>query len=306
MRIKYTSAIVACEATYLVYSTTPQINLTTPNSGTSWETGTTHAINWIKNGSMDTMVKIELLKGGSKIIDIAASTANDGSYDWLVPITLTAGGDYMARVTTADDAHGDDSDLFAITVTLPAITITAPATGANWGIGTTQAITWTKTGILDANVKIELYKGGVKTLDIIASTANDGNYDWLVPATLTDGGDYVLRVTTADDAVSDDSGAFNISTIPTITVTSPAAGVVWKRRTNQTIAWAKTGAQGSTVKIRLYRNGALKLAIVSSTANDGIHVWKVKGTLPRGSGYQIRVNTTDLKVDDYSDSFSIN
>jgi C1A family cysteine protease/5-hydroxyisourate hydrolase-like protein (transthyretin family) len=189
---------------------------------------------------------------------------------------------------------------------VPGIRVTAPASGSIWGIGSNQAIAWTVSGSLDANVKIELYKGGSKILDIAASTANDGSFDWLVPTSLTTGSDYLVRVTTADDAYSDDSDLFTLSTIPTITVTSPAAGAVWTRKATKTILWTKTGTQASTVKIRLYRNGALKLVIISSTANDGTHNWKVKGTLTKGSGYQIRINTTGLKVDDYSDSFSIN
>jgi hypothetical protein len=209
-------------------------------------------------------------------------------------------------VTTADAAYSDDSSLFTVTVTTPAIAVTAPAAGANWTTGTLHAVTWTKAGILDANVKIELFKGGVKALDIAASTPNDGSLDWTVPATLADGGDYFVRVTTADDAVSADSGAFAVSSLPTLTVTAPAAGAVWKRTTKYNILWTRTGTQGALVKIRLYRRGALKLTIVNSTANDGIHPWKVPSTLAKGVGYAIRVTTTDNKIDDTSDPFSIN
>jgi C1A family cysteine protease len=306
MRIKYTSARVACSATYLVYSVTPGITVTAPASASSWEAGTTQAITWNVAGSLDANVRIELFKGGVKSGDIAATTANDGSFDWAIPASLAAGSDYLVRVTTADAAYSDDSDLFAVTVTVPAITVTAPVNGANWGIGTVHAITWTKAGVLDANVRIELFKGGVKALDIAASTPNDGSHDWTVPATLADGGDYAVRVTTVDDAVSADSGVFAISSVPTLTVTAPAAGAVWKRSTNQNILWTRTGTQGSLVKIRLYRRGVLKLTIVGSTANDGIHSWKVPGTLAKGIGYAIRVTTTDGKVDDTSDSFTIN
>jgi hypothetical protein len=306
MRIKYTSAIVACEATYLVYSVIPGITVTSPSSASSWEVGTTETITWNVSGSLDANVKIELVKGGVKTLDITAATANDGSYDWALPAALTAGTDYLVRVTTADAAYTDDSDLFAVTVTPPAITMTAPAAGANWAVGTLHAITWTRAGALDANVKIELFKGGVKALDIAAATPNDGSHDWTVPASLGDGSDYVVRVTTLDDAVNAASGAFTISALPTLTVTAPAAGVTWTRKTNKNILWTKTGTQASTVKIRLYRNNVLKLTVVNSTANDGVHAWKVKGTLTKGSGYQIRVNTTDNKVDDYSESFTIN
>ena len=306
MRIKYTSAIVACEATYLVYSVIPGITVTAPASASSWEVGTTQAITWNVSGTLDANVKIELFKGGAKISDISASTANDGGFDWALPASLVAGSDYLVRVTTADAAYSDDSDLFAITVTAPAITMTAPVAGANWAVGTAHAITWTKAGALDANVRVELFKGGVKALDIAATTPNDGSHDWTVPTSLGDGSDYVVRVTTLDDAVSADSGAFTISSLPTLNVTAPAAGVTWTRKTNQNILWTKTGTQASTVKIRLYRNGVLKLAIIDSTANDGFYTWKVKGTLTKGSGYRIRVNTTGNKVDDYSESFTIN
>jgi C1A family cysteine protease len=306
MRIKYNSARVACEATYLVYSVVPGITVTAPSSASSWEVGTTQALTWNVSGTLDANVKIELFKGGAKVSDISAATANDGSYDWALPVSLVAGSDYLVRVTTADAAYGDDSDLFAVTVTPPAITMTAPVAGASWAVGSLHAITWTKAGALDANVRIELYKGGVKALDIAATTANDGSHDWTLPATLAAGSDYVVRVTTLDDAVSADSGAFTVTVLPTLTVTAPAAGVVWTRKTNRNILWTKTGTQATTVKIRLYRNSTLLLTIINSTPNDGLFTWKVKGTLAKGSGYRIRVNTTDNRVDDYSDSFTIN
>jgi hypothetical protein len=258
------------------------------------------------NDSNDANVKIELYKGGSKVSDITTATANDGSYDWLIPTTLTAGSDYVVRVTTADSAYSKDSDLFSITVTTPAITVTAPAAGASWSVGTTQAIAWTKAGALDANVKIELYQGGAKVLDIATSTANDGSFDWAIPSTLTAGSDYLVRVTSADGAVSDDSGLFTILTGPIITVTSPATGATWKRGSKQTILWTKAGTQGAKVRIRLYRNGVQKKVIVLTTPNDGAFAWKVGTALPKGSGYQVRVNTCDGKVSGFSGSFAIN
>jgi C1A family cysteine protease len=306
MRIKYTAARVACEATYLVYRVVPGITVTSPSSSSSWEVGTSQNIAWNVSGSLDANVKIELYRGGAKALDIATSTANDGGYGWTIPTSLTAASDYSVRVTTADAAYSDDSGLFTITVTPPSITVTAPAVGANWNVGTTQAITWTKAGALDANVKIELWQNGAKALDIAASTANDGSYEWLLPTSLTGGNNYLVRVTTADAAYSDDSGLFTISTAPSITVTSPAAGAVWKRNSLQNILWTKTGSQGLKVRIRLYRNGVQKKVIILTTPNDGAFSWKVGGALPTGAGYQILVNTVDGKVSDFSDSFSIN
>ncbi len=306
MRIKYTSARVACEATYLVYSAAPGLTVTSPSAGSSWEVGTTQSIAWTKTGSLSDYVQIELYKGAAKALDIAATTENDGAYSWALPTTLTAGTDYTVKVTTSDAAYSDFSDAFAVTVTAPAITVTSPAAGASWSVGTAQSIAWTKAGALDDTVKIELYKGGLKTLDIAAATENDGAYSWTLPTSLAAGSDYVIRVTTSDGAVYDDSGAFSVVTAATITVTSPAAGVTWTRKTYHDILWTKSGTQGSNVKIRLYRNGSLKLTITTRTANDGVYNWRVGSTLTRGSGYQVRITTTDNLVDDYSDIFSIN
>ncbi len=306
MRIKYTSAVVACEATYIVYNSVPGIQVTAPSSASSWEAGSSQAIAWTVNGSLAANVKIELFKNGVKTMDIAASTANDGAYGWTVPASLAAGTDYLVRVTTADDAYSDDSDLFAITVTPPALTVTVPAAGAKWATGTTRTITWTKSGAMDANVRIELWRDGAKALDIAASTANDGGYDWPIPASLVAAGNYAVRVTTLDGVVSDDSGLFAISVTPTIIVTSPAAGATWKRGSYQNILWSKFGSMGGKVRIRLYRNGALKKTIATGTPNDGAFTWKVGAALPVGSGYQVRVNSADNAASDFSDSFSIN
>lgn len=306
MRIKYTAAVVACEATYLVYNSVPGIQVTAPAAGSSWEVGSTHAIAWVRTGSLDANAKIELYKSGVKTLDIASSTANDGSYDWVVPAALAAGSNYLVRVTTADGAYSDDSDLFAIFVTPPSLTVTTPAAGVKWATGSVRAITWTRTGTMDANVRIELWRNGVKALDIAASTANDGGYDWLIPASLAAASNYIVRVTTLDNAISDDSGLFTISVTPTLIVTSPAAGASWKRGTFQNIHWSKFGTMGAKVNIRLYRNGVLKLMIVSPTLNDGAFTWKVRTALPIGTGYQIRVNCTNNTASDYSDLFSIN
>ena len=306
MRIKYTSARVACEATYLVYSAAPGLTVTSPSASSSWEVGTTQSITWSKTGSLSDYVLIELYKGTAKVLDIATTTENDGAYSWTLPTTLAAGTDYTVKVTTSDTAYSDFSDAFAVTVTAPAITVTSPAAGASWGVGTSQSIAWTKAGALADTVKIELYKGGLKTLDIAASTENDGAFSWTLPTTLAAGSDYTIRVTTSDGAVYDDSGAFSVVTAATITVTSPAAGATWKRGSNQSITWVKTGTQGSYVKLRVYRSGTLRLTITSSTANDGQYTWRVSTSLAKASGYQIRVTTTDNKVDAYSGSFTIN
>ncbi len=91
------------------------------------------------------------------------------------------------------------------------ITITSPHSGNCWEKGKTYTITWTKSGTMNANVKIRLYQGGTKILSITDSTPNNGSYGWTVPATVADGS-YYIRVKTTDNAVYDDSDTFQIKT----------------------------------------------------------------------------------------------
>ena len=137
MRIKYTSARRRLLGDLPGLQRHSPDQVTTPTSASSWETGTTQAITWNDNGSLDANVKIELYQRRRQNAAISpprppTTAVTTGA----IPTSLTAGSDYFVRLTTADEAYSDDSDLFAITVTPPAITVTAPATGANWELGT--------------------------------------------------------------------------------------------------------------------------------------------------------------------------
>ena len=152
------------------YATTLNQSLvvTSPATGLVWEAGTTQTVTWLKQGAQNAYVKINLYKGTSTwVATLTAKTANDGSFDWLVPTTLAAGSNYFIRVQTVDNLIRDDSEKFSIIV--PAITVTAPTAGTVWVKGTTKTITWNKLGTQDANVRIQLFRGTAKELDITAA-----------------------------------------------------------------------------------------------------------------------------------------
>jgi hypothetical protein len=186
------------------------------------------------------------------------------------------------------------------------ITVTNPHSGTTWHQGTTYTITWTKSGTMNANVKIRLYQGSTKVLNITNSTPNDGSYSWPIPSSLPDGS-YVIRVKTLDNAVFDDSDSFNIAHgVPagSITVTNPHSGDCWQKGNTYIINWTHSGHATANVKIRLYQGSSLILPITNSTSNDGSYSWSVPATISEGS-YMIRVKTVDNNFYDDSDSFNI-
>ncbi|MDD1676942.1 MAG: GPI anchored serine-threonine rich family protein [Methanomicrobiales archaeon] len=198
-------------------TTTPALTTTSPNGGESWARGTTPHITWTSSGSVGSYVKIELLKAGVVNKVITSSTANDGSYSsWAIPTTQTTGSDYKIRITsTSNSAYADSSNAYfsitsgSTTTATGLITVTDPNGGESYARGTTQRITWTSSGSVGSNVKIELLKAGVVNRIITSSTANDGSYSyWDISSSQTTGSDYKIRISsTTNGACTDSSGA---------------------------------------------------------------------------------------------------
>ncbi len=89
--------------------------LTSPNGGETWQAGKPQTIDWNYAGNPSTSVKIDLLKNGSVIRNIARSAkigANgSGSYTWTPPLKLKPGSDYQIRITSiSNNGINDTSD----------------------------------------------------------------------------------------------------------------------------------------------------------------------------------------------------
>jgi hypothetical protein len=89
----------------------PQITVTSPNGGESWQRGTSQIITWDSVGNVGSSVRIELYKGGVLNLKIITSADNNGSYDWLIPSDQTIDSDYMIKIASASNpAVFDESD----------------------------------------------------------------------------------------------------------------------------------------------------------------------------------------------------
>ena len=91
--------------------TAPQITVTSPDGGETWQRGTNHDITWSYQ-DLTGNIKLELYKAGSLDSEIAASVAIDSSpYSWAIPSVQTGGIDYRVRITSlADGSIWDESD----------------------------------------------------------------------------------------------------------------------------------------------------------------------------------------------------
>ena len=197
---------------------TPGIEVTKPSVESSYAAGSALTIEWSTTGETGDTVKIENGYTGGSFTTITASAPNNGLYSWNIPSDIVPRTTYFVRVTSnSNTSVFDNSDTFAITeqgqTYIGTITMTSPAVGSSYVRGSAMNIQWTSTGNIGTNVKIEhLHTGGIPSL-IIVSTTNDGSYTWNIPDGQEADNDYVIRVTSlANISISDDSGAFAITT----------------------------------------------------------------------------------------------
>ena len=92
---------------------TSSITVTSPNGGDTWYKYTTRTVTWSYTGSPGSSVKIDLLKGGTKVSTIAASvpvgSSGKGSYSWFVSTNLVSAGDYRISVQSTSQAAIKDT-----------------------------------------------------------------------------------------------------------------------------------------------------------------------------------------------------
>jgi hypothetical protein len=282
----------------------PAITVTSPNGAENWETDSLHDITWTSQGIVGE-VKIEYsTNNGTSWTTIISTTANDGIHAWTVPDTPS--NNCLVRVSETDGDPVDTSNAIFSIVIPASITVISPNGGEFWETGSSHDITWTGTGTV-GNVKIEFTtsNGGPWTT-IVDSTANDGGYNWTIPDDpALESDNCRVRITDIDNYPTDTSdNLFSIVLPPAIFVTSPNGGESWEVGDYHLIAWDSQGIVGNVNIDYSVNNGASWNTIISNTANDGSHNWRVPDD---ASGSCLaRVRETDGDPADTSDGvFSI-
>lgn len=159
------------------------LTLAKPSTGSSWGFGTTQRQVWATNLGARDLVQVQLsttgtsgpyttLPGGH---DIAASAKKA---DVLVPALATAQARVRIRWTNPPagvSADGVNPGHFSLAP--PFVTLTAPAAGQVWQIGTAKTITWSSNLGL-GQVEIRLSKDGGSTYPVVvaAATPSDGSH----------------------------------------------------------------------------------------------------------------------------------
>ncbi|NIN35054.1 MAG: hypothetical protein GTO60_08175, partial [Gammaproteobacteria bacterium] len=175
----------------------------------------------------------------------------------------------LVRIKGSTDAIIPDTSDAVFSIVSPAnpiLTVTHPDGGETLVVGNTYEITWSSYGTV-GEITIEYsVDSGTNWTEIIASTENDGSFDWVVPDTPAD--TCLVRVSEIDgDPVDTSDGVFTIAAPSSdyIIVISPNGGEVLTAGTSFDITWGSSGdIQNVTIEYSI-DEGVSWAAVVTST-----------------------------------------
>ncbi len=230
----------------------------------------------------------------------ASKTVNNYTVTGLQPDTT-----YYFVVETFTNPHANNQNTLvselsnqvsAYTEAPKTITVISPnGPSDRWHVGDVHPITWSSTGNI-SNVKIQYTTNdGLTWNTIIASTPNDGSYNWTVsnsPSSIC-----LMYISDAAGTAADYSdGYFTI--LGPIYVTSPNGYENWEAGTIHNITWStQTGI--SSVKIEYtINNGSSWDVIEASVPNTGSYSW----TVPNTPSSSCKVRVSNAAVPSVSDT----
>ncbi len=157
---------------------------------------------WTKTGSMNPNVKIELFNsaGTGKIMDIAASTPNDGEYHWLFNNNLPAGS-YRVKISTIDNLVSAITPLLVIQVCNPVgtVNVSSPTANETWCKGKTYVIRWTPQNpppYYESNRRTWIYlrkaSNPTSSIDLGNVPTDSGQFSWTIPYSIASADDYQI------------------------------------------------------------------------------------------------------------------
>ncbi len=184
----------------------PGPTLIAPNGGEAWVQGDLREVLWADPASAASTMRIDLLHSGELCATLAGGTDNDSSFHWTVAQCGSDTSDYRVRIVNTETEGSDWSDATFSIYTDP--TVTYPNGGETLADGEAHTITWRHaTGSGGENVCIWLTRAGATCDVVVATTANNGEYEWTFAQCGGESSNYKILIQnlTTEDADSSDA-----------------------------------------------------------------------------------------------------
>lgn len=206
----------------------------------------------------------------------------------------------------ADQGDAQDADGDVDTPVNVMLVLRAPNGGEHWAAGSTQLVMWTSEGVALLHLEYSLDEGE-NWYDIAESVdATSGQAEWTIPEVESE--TCLVRISDPEDAQPSDRSAETFAIVPagtpTITVTSPSGGELWREAEEQELTWTATG-EVTAVDIALNVGDSEDWTdIATGEDNDGSFLW----TLPPDVDSircRVRIQEADADPSDISEYFAI-
>ncbi|MDR3667735.1 MAG: FISUMP domain-containing protein, partial [Ignavibacteriaceae bacterium] len=176
----------------------------------------------------------------------------------------------------------------------------APNGGESWQVGSTQNITWTSSNIANAKIELSTDNGNNWSTIIGSTPASIHSYSWTIPNSPSS----LCKIKLSD---ASDSTVKSISTTPftiwtpTITLSSPNGGEIWKVGDIDTIKWTSTNVANVRIDYSTDTGTNWTTLIASTNSSIGYFAW----TVPFTPSVNCKIRIVDL-VDTTINAVSIN
>ena len=229
---------------------------------------------WTINSTDELEFRVERCTGAScsSFAEIGTAPARTATF---ADTTVSAGNTYRYRVFAVNGAGSSpSSNIASATTSSSAITVTAPNTAVNWGVGSVHKIKWTHNRGVGSTVRIDVSRDGGASWTVVASSvvnggATTGSYNWTVTAPT---GPARIRVMFTDGTGADTSNVDFTIAAPFVRVTAPnLSSAVLSVGTNTSIKWTSNLGSLEKVKIELSKDGGATytISVVATTPSDG-------------------------------------
>jgi hypothetical protein len=214
----------------------PSIQVVSPNGGENWRVDSNAVIKWI---SFDiSNVKIEYTTDDGVNWTTVSFSEPDApkEYSWQVPNVIS--NNVKVKLSSVDNSSIFDISDASFRIYKPTLTLTAPNGGEEWRANTPHDITWTSTDIASVNLDYSTDNGDTWENIVSGAPANTQKYVW--NTNISPSSNVKIKISkTGEPTLNDISDLPFVVYQPSVTVTKPNGGELWRVGSNQQITWTK-------------------------------------------------------------------
>ncbi len=232
------SSTTGISATFIILEGLPPITITSPNSQTRWREGSNQTVTWTGGPIAADSITVYYSTDNGSSWQRHGRATTPGSYSWQVPSPASENARVQVRAYLGADSSVGTSDRYVVYDSLPPspITVTSPAPGVRWTIGSTQTITWTGGTFLGMDSTVILYStDGGNSWQRQGRTTTPGSFLWQVPGPATNNALVRVRAFCGNYVTEGTSGTFIVAgaggtpdtVVATVTVGAKPRAVLW-------------------------------------------------------------------------------